>query len=101
MRQIASVRASPSALAKRESKAASEAVSKLPPPKPMPSPAPSPAPAALPAVNGGFPLRLEHLRLWPNDCAPWLVRRLGHDATRALINALNAALAASPEEPGR
>jgi hypothetical protein len=55
----------------------------------------APAPAGAPpfaAAAGGLPINLEHLRLYPNQVAPWLCQRLGRDVALAFYNALGRAL---------
>ena len=59
------------------------------------TPAPAPLPPvtdSLPPLTGGLPINIDHLRLYPELTAPWLVQRLGPDAARMFYNALGQAL---------
>ena len=50
-----------------------------------------------PAPASELVVRLDHLRRWPDQTAPWLCQRLGHSAALALRDALNRALEAALE----
>jgi hypothetical protein len=57
-----------------------------------------PAPAPQVPASSELVVKVDHLRRFPDQIAPWLCQRLGKSTMLAFHNALGRALADAPEE---